>query len=82
MEGGGSNQTRKLWEGKREVSVGLVRRCIRDRRRTDIRYFSEVVVEKRLDRIVGPVGLWHWAVKVGRRARQQHTVVRLVITLE
>ncbi|KAI8462072.1 hypothetical protein BY996DRAFT_6563549 [Phakopsora pachyrhizi] len=30
----------------REVSVGLVRLCIRDRRRTDIRYISGAVVEK------------------------------------
>ncbi|KAI8460034.1 hypothetical protein BY996DRAFT_6558655 [Phakopsora pachyrhizi] len=48
----------------------------RDRRRTDIRYISKAVVEKQSDRTVGPVGLWHWAVKVGRRARQWHTVVR------
>ncbi|KAI8446352.1 hypothetical protein BY996DRAFT_6575841 [Phakopsora pachyrhizi] len=41
-------------EDSGEVSVGLVRRW----RRTDIRYISEAVVEKRLG--VGPVGLWHW----------------------
>ncbi|KAI8445595.1 hypothetical protein BY996DRAFT_6580935 [Phakopsora pachyrhizi] len=57
-----------------EVSVGLVRQW--DRRRTDIRYISKVVVERRSDRTVGPVGLWHWVVKVGRRAMQRHTVVR------
>ncbi|CAH7688150.1 hypothetical protein PPACK8108_LOCUS23066 [Phakopsora pachyrhizi] len=52
-----------------DVSVGLVRRW----RRTDIRYIGKAVVERRLG--VGPVGLWHWAVEVGRRARRRHTVV-------
>ncbi|KAI8455248.1 hypothetical protein BY996DRAFT_6522914 [Phakopsora pachyrhizi] len=50
---------------KREVSVGLVRRW--GRRRTDIRYISKAVVEGRLDKT---------AVRVGRRARRRHTVVR------
>ncbi|CAH7677582.1 hypothetical protein PPACK8108_LOCUS12752 [Phakopsora pachyrhizi] len=39
------------------------------RRRTDIRYIGKALG-------VGPVGLWHWVVEVGRRARQRHTVVR------
>ncbi|KAI8444825.1 hypothetical protein BY996DRAFT_6546955 [Phakopsora pachyrhizi] len=56
-----------------EVSVGLVRRW--ERRRTDIRYISKAVVEKAVGRN-RPVGLWHWAVEVGRKARQWHTVVR------
>ncbi|KAI8443676.1 hypothetical protein BY996DRAFT_6592461 [Phakopsora pachyrhizi] len=85
IDASASQRRMKLWEGKRqagglredsgEVSVGLVRRCIRDRRRTDIGYISKAV-GRNFWLGVGPVGLWRWAVKVGRRARQWHAVVR------
>ncbi|KAI8443965.1 hypothetical protein BY996DRAFT_6495274 [Phakopsora pachyrhizi] len=45
-------------------------------KRTDIRCISKAVVEKAAGQNcwlgVGPVGLWHWAVKVDRRARRYH----------
>ncbi|CAH7684109.1 hypothetical protein PPACK8108_LOCUS18108 [Phakopsora pachyrhizi] len=68
-------------EIEKEISVGLVKRL--DRRRTDIGYISKAVIERPSDRTVGskrlgvgPARLWHWAVEVGRRAGQRHTVVR------
>ncbi|CAH7669907.1 hypothetical protein PPACK8108_LOCUS4561 [Phakopsora pachyrhizi] len=74
-DGKGSGGKDSLGSEKHHAE-GAERGSIRDRRRTDIGYISKAVVERRLDRTVGPVGLWHWAVELGRRARQQHTVVR------
>ncbi|CAH7670687.1 hypothetical protein PPACK8108_LOCUS5408 [Phakopsora pachyrhizi] len=78
MEGikGGMEKECCASQAVKHHAEGAERGSIRDRRRTDIGYISKAVVERRLDRTVGPVGLWHWAVKLGRRARQQHTVVR------
>ncbi|KAI8456687.1 hypothetical protein BY996DRAFT_6502068 [Phakopsora pachyrhizi] len=63
-------------QGETEKELGGGKDSLGGKRRTDIRYIGKAVVERRSDRTVGPVGLWHWAVKVGRRARRRHTVVQ------